>query len=566
MSRSRFVLARARSRHLLTEWNEDRVPDLAAQVAFYAILSLFPAFLALAALLGVLDSVVGDDVAGRVEAQVLEFLRTILTNEADNTIQAVDDLFAEARPGLLTFSLVAALWTLSRGFAALVRALDVVYDLDEHRPWVRIRGTALALTLGSIVSGAVLLALIVIGPLFGTGQDVAATIGLGDQFAFLWDVVRLPVAFALLVVWAATIFHIAPDHHTPWRADFPGALVTGVLWIVFSGALRIYVEVAQSGNAVFGALGGVLIVLLWFWLLALAVMIGGEVNQVLLVDRGSAASDDQDERRTGVAEALPVRACAGVCRDVHDVASRFGDQPTDFGGCEAVHLHLAHPIDESCGQQAKRSTDERRRRCCRDLEDEHAGPGPDGADQIADVAPAQRRRHVLEHPARVDEIELLAVEDREICSCVEQEAAAPTVSVDLLCGSDHRRCDVDPDDLVHVPRETMDQSSCPTSEVERPTPRFDSQAGEVPEDPVDLHLPRGQELVHVPPVPGTRPVGQHRPHRIVPAEVVPPGLHRSQVVFGAVRVCSAGPRHVRKLPGAAERRSIRWRRAQPGGS
>ena len=310
-SRQRVVdLGRA----LLGEWRHDRVPDLAAQVAFYAILSLFPALLATAALLGVLDSVVGEDVAVEVRDEAISFLRTVLTSEADETIETVTELFTEARPGLLTFSLLIALWTLSRGFAALVRALDIVYDLDDVRPWLRIRGTALLLSLGSVLAGAIMLTLIVVGPLFGTGDEIAAEVGLGDQFAFLWDVVRLPVGFLLLVLWAATIFHVAPDHRTPWRADLPGALVTGVLWVLFSAGLRLYVLVAQEGNAVFGALGGVLIVLLWFWLLALAVMLGGEVNQVLLA--GPSRVVERSAERSH--EPTSVHGGAPVEQDPHD--------------------------------------------------------------------------------------------------------------------------------------------------------------------------------------------------------------------------------------------------------
>lgn len=272
-------------RDLVHEWRTDRVPDLAAEVAFYAILSLFPALLAMAAILGVLDDFVGADLAARAQDNVLDFLRSILTSEADSTLDAASELFTESRPGLLTFSLLASFWALSRGFAALVRALDVVYDLDEHRKWLHIRTTAIGLTIGSVLASAVMLSMIVVGPLFGTGEDIADEIGLGDQFVFLWDVIRLPLAFLVLILWAATIFHIAPDHHTPWRDDVPGAIVTGVLWVVFSAGLHSYVELAQTGNAIFGALGGVLIVMLWFWLLSLAVLIGGEVNELLLEHR-----------------------------------------------------------------------------------------------------------------------------------------------------------------------------------------------------------------------------------------------------------------------------------------
>ena len=305
-------------RSFLREWSKDRVPDLAAEVAFYAILSLFPAFLAMASVLGVLDSVVGAEVARDVETEVLDFLGTVLTEEADGTIEAARDLFRDSSPGLLTFSLLAALWALSRGFAALVRALDVVYDLDEHRPWLRIRGTALLLAVGSTVAGSVMLTLLVVGPLFGTGEDIAAEIGLGDEFVFLWDVVRLPVAFVVLVVWAATVFHIAPDHRTPWRADIPGALVTGVLWVAFSAGLRLYVEFAQGTNAVFGALGGALIALLWFWLLALAVMIGGEINGLLIPPGEEAPSELVESAAERAHELAGVDGAATVEEDAHD--------------------------------------------------------------------------------------------------------------------------------------------------------------------------------------------------------------------------------------------------------
>jgi membrane protein len=301
------------------------VPDLAAEIAFYGILSLFPAMLAVASLVGVLDAVAGADLAADARREVVGFLETVLTDEADETIDAVSELFTEASPGLLTFSLLAALWALSRGFASLIRALDVVYDVDELRPWTRIRGTALLLSIGSVLSGAVLLAGVVVGPLLGTGQDIADEIGLGDQFAVAWDVARLPVAFVLVVVWATTIFHVAPDHRTRWRDDVPGAVVTGVLWLVFSGGLRVYLAVAQRGNPVFGTLGGALIALLWIWLLALAVMIGGEVNQI----RAAARSAPVEGVAQGPHEVAGLDRTGPVEQQAHD---RRGDDDAVGGG------------------------------------------------------------------------------------------------------------------------------------------------------------------------------------------------------------------------------------------
>lgn len=326
--RSRRERATRIGRRMVEEWTHDRVPDTAAAVAFWAVLSLLPAFLTLAALLGPLDTIVGGDVAEQVQDRVLDFLGTVLTAEAEGTIDAARDLFEEERPGLLTFSLAAAFWTVSRAFAGLVRALDVVYDLDERRGWVQLRLTALVIALGTVVTTVVMLAVLVVGPLLGTGAELADRIGLGDQWAVAWDVLRLPVAFVVLVAWAATIFHVGPDHRTPWRSDVPGAVLTAVLWLLFSGGLRLYLELAQAGNAVFGTLGGALIVLLWFWLLSLAILVGGELNQVLLEEPNASGGVD------GVAQAgdegTGVDGGAAVEEEAHD--GRGDDHPVGRGG------------------------------------------------------------------------------------------------------------------------------------------------------------------------------------------------------------------------------------------
>lgn len=340
------------ARRMVEEWTHDRVPDTAAAVAFWAVLSLLPAFLALAALLGTLDAVVGADLAEDVQAEVLSTLETILTDEADEILDVVRDLFTEQRTGLLTFSLLAALWTLSRAFAALIRALDVVYDLDEQRGWLHVRVTAVAITLGSVVAAVVMLAAFVVGPLLGTGEQIADEIGLGDQFALAWDLARLPLAFVVLVAWAATLFHVAPDHRTPWRWDVPGALLTALLWLVFSSGLSVYIELASAGNAVFGALGGGLIALLWFWLLSLAVLLGGELNQVLLDElapvhgpvapaaerEGEQVTDARPARSDGVEgaaeagdEGAGVERGAAVEEEAHD--GRGHDHAVGGGGC-----------------------------------------------------------------------------------------------------------------------------------------------------------------------------------------------------------------------------------------
>jgi membrane protein len=273
-------------REVAQELRRDRVTGLAAEIAFFAILSLFPALLALVAALGSMEAVVGQDLAADAQDEVVGLLERVLTDEASGTIDAVQRLFDQSSPGLFTVGLAVALFSASRGFTAVINALDIAYDLDERRSYGRLRLAAIGLALGSVAVGAVLLAVMILGPLLGTGPDVAEAIGAGGAFATAWDWIRWPVAAMVAVGWATTILHLAPNHRTRWREDLPGALLAATTWLALSAGLRAYLAVAGDTNQVFGTLGGALIVLLWLYLLALGLLLGGELNAVLRRRRG----------------------------------------------------------------------------------------------------------------------------------------------------------------------------------------------------------------------------------------------------------------------------------------
>lgn len=140
---------------------------------------------------------------------------------------------------------------------------------------------AVGLALGSAVVGAAMLAVLVLGPLLGTGRDVADALGFGSAFAVGWDLLRWPTALVVLLVWAATVFHVAPDRRAPWRAELPGAVLSAVAWALASAGLRAYLEVAGARNEVLGTLGGSVVVILWLYLLAVGLLLGGELNALL---------------------------------------------------------------------------------------------------------------------------------------------------------------------------------------------------------------------------------------------------------------------------------------------
>ena len=174
-----------------------------------------------------------------------------------------------------------AFYASSRGFVAVVRALDVAYDHKRHRGWLSTRLVGLGLTIFTLVVAALVMTMVVVGPLLGTGGELADDLGAGQFFTTAWDWFRWPVVFGVLVAWAATIYHVAPNHQSPWKWELPGALFATVWWLVISLGFRIYLDAASSGaNAVFGLLGGALSLMFWLYLLAMGLLAGAELNAV----------------------------------------------------------------------------------------------------------------------------------------------------------------------------------------------------------------------------------------------------------------------------------------------
>lgn len=274
------------SRAVARQWRDDRVSGVSAEVAFWLVLSIFPGLLATAALLGSIDTILGGDVAADAEARIVEELESTLGGDGGVTVEAARDLFQGTNAGALTFGVVLAIISASRGFAAIVRGLDVAYDIEAYRSWMHIRVTAFLLALGTIVIGALMLAMLVVGPLLGAGSDIADQLGMGAWFETFWRWGRLPTVVLAVIAWATTIYHVGPLHHTPWRWDLPGAVLAAISWLTATLGFRVYLGTVGSDNAIFGAVGGMLSLLLWVYLLSIGLLVGAELNQVLAQRHG----------------------------------------------------------------------------------------------------------------------------------------------------------------------------------------------------------------------------------------------------------------------------------------
>ena len=274
------------------EWQEDRVSGVAAEIAFWAVLSLFPSLIVVAATLGLLEGVIGTGAAADVENSIVENLEDILGTPDSNTISEVEQLFSTSNAGLFTFGVVTALYSASRAFAAIIKGLDVAYDVDLPRTGIGARVLGIALALGSLLVGAITLTLVVVGPLFGRGSELADDFGVGGWFATVWDWVRFPLAVGVLIAWAATIYHVAPRHYSPWRWDLPGAVVAAVGWLAAAWGFQFYLDFAGGSNAVLSFFGGGLALMLFTYLLALVLLVGAELNEVLAERYGVAERPD----------------------------------------------------------------------------------------------------------------------------------------------------------------------------------------------------------------------------------------------------------------------------------
>ena len=274
-------------RTFIARVDQDRLLGLAAETAFFVVLGIFPGLLIAASLLGLLDVVVGADLAEQAESRILSAVDLVLTDEAAGAVRSIENLFQQTRGQLLTVAVIGALVTLSGGFAVIINALNVAYDTEERRPWVRRRLLGLLMGVVTMVVVSLALAVLTIGPLFGAGEALADSLGFGGAFVFVWNVLRVPLLVVGVVVWTATLFHYAPSRRTRWRDALPGAVLTTALWLAATGGFHLYLRIAAGANPVLGAFGGGVIVMTWVYLLSLSLLLGGEVNSMLRAGRWS---------------------------------------------------------------------------------------------------------------------------------------------------------------------------------------------------------------------------------------------------------------------------------------
>jgi membrane protein len=257
----------------IAEIGDDNCIGLAAQLAFYFFLALFPALLFLVALIGYLP--VEDALASLLAA-----LGTVAPNEVLRVIrEQLTEISSGSHVGILTVGILGAVWSSSAAMVAIIDALNHAFDVSEWRSWWKRRLLAMALTMALSVFIIVSLISLLVGP--DVVGWIAAIFGLDSVVATIWAVMRWPVSVMLIVLGVDLVYFFAPNRRVEWVWITPGSLVATGLWILGSLAFKVYVTRFGDYNATYGAIGGVMVLLLWFYVSGLAILVGAELNGVI---------------------------------------------------------------------------------------------------------------------------------------------------------------------------------------------------------------------------------------------------------------------------------------------
>lgn len=257
------------------EFQRDDVTALAAQLAYYLVLAIFPLLLFLVALLGTFGSQdLAESVLGYfrqvVPVQVYELIDTYLGNVLSGERPA---------PGLVSFGILATIWAVSNAFAALIHALNKTYDVEETRPFWKVRLLSVLMTFG--LSVFIILGVLLLVGGSALGGWLAGLLGMGELFEVVWNLARWPIALLLLGVALALIYYFAPDVEQPFRWITPGGVIGLLLWVLASLAFSYYVNNFGAYDRTYGSIGAVIVLLLYLYISSIMILFGAELNATL---------------------------------------------------------------------------------------------------------------------------------------------------------------------------------------------------------------------------------------------------------------------------------------------
>lgn len=267
-----------------TEIRNDDVLGRAAQLAYYFFLALFPLLICVISALSIFGF------ADRGRQLIFNFFSGTLPGSAYTLIDStISEIIHASGPLKMSFGIIGAMWSASMGMSAVMDTLNAAYEVRETRPLWKQSATSTALTLGITVLLVVSIIIIL------AGDSIVNAVSPPKIIAQTWKIAQWPVATVLILLAFAIIYHFAPDlKKRQWHWISPGSIAGVGLWVVVSLLLRVYLYFSTGYNAMYGSLGAVIVLLLWFYLSGIAVLSGAELNGVL--EKVAAAQNHEPEK------------------------------------------------------------------------------------------------------------------------------------------------------------------------------------------------------------------------------------------------------------------------------
>lgn len=243
---------------------------LAAQLAYYFFFSLFPALIFLIAIASYFPiTTLMDQIVGSLRQFAPPELIAIVTDQ-------IRKISGDDQGGLLTLGILTALWSSSTAMTAIIDTVNHAYGVEDGRSWWKVRLVAVALTIGVALFVLASFALIIVGPQLA--DPIADAMGLGSAFEWTWQILQWPLACVLASVGIALVYYFAPDVDQHWTWLAPGTIFATILWIGASLGFRFYVMNVTHYTETYGALGGAMVLLLWFYMSGFVLLLGAVMN------------------------------------------------------------------------------------------------------------------------------------------------------------------------------------------------------------------------------------------------------------------------------------------------
>ncbi|MFC7492196.1 MULTISPECIES: YihY/virulence factor BrkB family protein [unclassified Knoellia] len=322
-----------------------RVTGLASEAGFFALLSLPPLVLGLFGGVGYVGRWLGQDTVQQVRLAIAEYAGRFLTEDIiSRTLSpTVDDVFQDGRFDLISVGFVLSLWSGSRALNVLVDTVSIMYGQSGVRGIVPTRALSFSLYVVALLVGVVTIPLVLIGPTL-----------LGEFLPDAWDFLTFlywPVVSLLVIATFTSLYHVSTPLRSPWTRDIPGAVLTLLIWVVASFAVRGTIAASLGGASIYGPLSAPIVLLIWLYMLAIAVLIGAALNAA--IRNLWPAGDDRGLRERLAALVLPGRGAAAAER-----AAGPGEGREPGGALGGDERRNVEDAEEGADQGADKGTDD----------------------------------------------------------------------------------------------------------------------------------------------------------------------------------------------------------------